>query len=224
MQAIFLAAGRGSRLQPLTNHVPKAMIRIEGKNLIEHNISKLPKEIDEIILVINYLSEQIINHFGKSFAGRKIKYIKQEKLLGTGHALHQCKDDLRGRFLVLMGDDIYHASDIKKSLKNKRTILTKEIKKEFTGGRIALNKKGDLDKIIEGQHKCKVNLVNTGLYVLDKNFFKYKLVKLKNKNEYGLPQTMVKMAKDYPIKIEKAFEWMQINDINGLKKAKKLIT
>ena len=223
MQAVILAAGLGTRLRPLTYHVPKPMLRIAGKNLIEHNIERLPKEVDEIILVVGYLKEQLINHFGKEFAGRNIKYVEQKKMLGTGHALSLCRDILRDRFLVLMGDDIYGRDDIVRCVKHKNAMLTQEIKGKFSGGRIDLTSDGCLRDIVEGKHSKAKSLVNTGLYVLDPVFFSYPLVKVQDKEEYGLPQTLVKMAKDYPIKIEKADFWLQISDLEGLKRAEKIL-
>lgn len=53
----------------------------------------------------------------------------------------------------------------------------------------------------------------------NKNFFDYDLVKLQDKNEYGLPQTIVKMSQDYSVNIEKTKNWLQINDLSGLKRA-----
>jgi len=223
MQAVILAAGRGTRLRPLTYHVPKSMIRIAGKNLIEHNIAALPKEVDEVVLVIGYLGEQIINHFGDKYENKKIIYIKQQKLFGTGHALSACESVLKDKFLVLMGDDIYSEKDINKCLKHKNCILAQKVKNRFTGGRIILNSQGFLKEIIEGIHKKNEGLVNTGLYVLTKNFFNYELVKLKDKKEYGLPQTLVKMAVDYPVFIEKAESWLQISSLAGLKNAEKIL-
>ncbi len=223
MQAVILAAGLGTRLRPLTYHVPKPMIRVAGKNLIEHNLDKLPEEVDEIILVVNYLKEQIINHFGDEFGGRRIKYVEQSKPLGTGHALHACKDLLGDRFLVLMGDDIYNAEDIKRCLQHKNCMLASEIRGSFSGGRIQLNSEGTLKNIKEGKHKRDISLVNAGFYIITKPFFDYKLFYAPDKNEYYLPQTLVKMAKDYPVDIEKATEWIQISDLAGLKRAEKIL-
>lgn len=223
MQAVILAAGQGKRLRPLTYHIPKPMARIAGKNLLEHNIDKLPPEIDEIIFVVGHLGEQIINHFGNEYKGRRIKYVKQKDLLGTGHALHACKDILKDKFLVIMGDDIYSEDDIKKCLKYDLVMLASEVKGKFSGGRIKLNKDGFLEDIVEGTHKRNSSLVNTGLYVVNDKFFDYKLVPLEGKKEYGLPQTLIKMSKDYPIKIEKATSWYQISDLKGLERAKKIL-
>ena len=82
MQAVILAAGNGTRLRPITNHVPKPMIKIGNKTLLEYNIDNLPSEVDEIIFVIGYLGEQIKDYFGSEFKGKKIKYVEQKELLG----------------------------------------------------------------------------------------------------------------------------------------------
>jgi NDP-sugar pyrophosphorylase family protein len=223
MQCVILAAGSGTRLRPLTFHVPKPMIRVAGKNLLEHNLDNLPKEIDEIILVINYMGQQIINHFGNNYKGRKITYIKQKKLLGTGNALHECRDILNNRFMVMMGDDIYSASDMNKSLTQDQCMLVSEISGKYLGGRIVTDEAGNLSDIQEGVHNRKQSLVNTGLYVLTDKFFKYPLVKLKDKEEFGLPQTLVEVSRDYPVKIIKATKWLQINSIEGLRTAQRLL-
>lgn len=57
MQVVFLAAGEGTRMRPLTYHVPKPMVRAGGKNLLEHNIDALPDTVDEIVIVVGYLAE-----------------------------------------------------------------------------------------------------------------------------------------------------------------------
>ena len=223
MQAVILAAGQGTRLRPITYDIPKPLIRIAGKSLVEYNIERLPDEIDELIFVVGYLAPQIINHFGREFAGRKVNYVKQKKLLGTGHALSLCEDIVKDRFLVIMGDDIYGGDDIRRCLKYEQCILTKEITGKFAGGRIKLNSSGHLKDIVEGIYSKGKSLVNTGLYVLTKKFFEYDLAPLKNKKEYGLPQTMVKMARDWPVKVERALFWLQISDLASLKRAEKIL-
>lgn len=223
MQAVILAAGQGTRLRPLTYASPKSLLRLAGKNLLEHNLECLPKKIDELIFVVGYLGDQIIGYFGNEFGGRKIKYVKQEELFGTGHALYLCKNLLKNRFLVMMGDDIYSENDIKKCLKHKNCMLIYGIEGKFAGGQIKFDDSGNLQDIIEGDHNSVKSFVNTGLYALTKDFFDYPLVLLEKKREYGLPQTLVKMAQEHPVKTEKADFWLQINDLDGLKNAENIL-
>lgn len=112
MQAVILAAGVGIRMRPLTETVPKPLLKVAGKPLIEYTLAALPNEIDEVIIVIGYLGEQIIKHFGESFDGKKIRYVKQKNLEGTARALFEAREFITDRFLVLMSDDIYSKNDI----------------------------------------------------------------------------------------------------------------
>lgn len=223
MKAVILAAGKGTRLRPLTYDTPKPLIKVRGKTLLEYNLEKLPPEIEEIIIVVNYLKEKIIDYLGKEFQGKKIRYVVQEEMLGTGQAVKICEPFLKDRFLVLMGDDIYDQRDLEKCLNKDNCLVVKEVQGGFNGGRIELDKKGLLKEIVEGNHQGKASLVNTGLCVINQNFFKYELVPLKDKKEFGLPQTIAKMAPDHPVEIEKAYFWQQINDLEGLNKFKELL-
>jgi len=224
MQAVILAAGKGTRLRPVTLHIPKPMIRVLGKNFIEHNLTQLPKEVDELIIVVGYLSEQIMNHFGDEFEGRKVTYVKQKKALGTGHALFACKPYLRGRFMVMMADDIYSADDLKKVLlAGDNVMMTKKVRGKFTGGRIITDKSGVLKEIREGVHNTRQGHINAAVYVLTKDIFDYPLVKLEGRNEYGLPQTMLQMLDKHQIKTVEAKDWHQVSDLLDLKNIKRIL-
>ena len=222
MQAVILAAGEGTRLRPLTYETPKPLLKINGKCLMQYNIDQFPEEIDELVIVVGYKGDQIKKYFGDNYKGRKVTYVEQNDFLGTGHALKMCENVLDKRFLVLMGDDIYSRNDMLEMLKHDCAMLVKEVRGKFTGGRIVVDKDGCLEKIVEGQHDDGVNYLNTAMYVLTDDYFKYPLVSI-NKKEYGLPQTMVQMIKDVPIKIVKASKWIQITDLADYKKAKKLL-
>lgn len=223
MQAVFLAAGLGTRLRPITYHIPKPMIRVAGKNLLEHNLGQLPDEISEIIIVVGHLASQIENYFGSEYKGRKIKYVKQRKLLGTGCALGLCKDILKDRFLVMMADDICCCSDMEECLKFPQPMLAKEISGKFMGGRIKFNSSGHLEDIVEGVHNRKKSLINAAMYVINEHFFDYEPELIAGKKEFGLPQTLVKMSVKHPMHIVKASFWLQISDIRGLKSAEKIL-
>src|SRR3989344_7669374 len=112
MQAVILAAGRGKRMNHLTSGTPKPLIRVAGKNLIEHKLDILPSEIDEVIIVVGYLGDQIEDDFGDFYGDKKIIYVDQGDLNGTAGALWQAKPLLGERFIVMMGDDIYGRDEI----------------------------------------------------------------------------------------------------------------
>jgi choline kinase len=85
---VCLAAGRAQRMQPLSNYLHKAMIPFFGVPLLGYSILATP-EGSEIVVVVNYLKEQIVDYFGDSYRGRKIRYFTQVNPRGTGDALFQ---------------------------------------------------------------------------------------------------------------------------------------
>lgn len=222
MQAVILAAGSGTRLKPLTDITPKQLLEVGGVSIIERSLKELPKEIDEIIIVIGYLGGMIKEKLGEKFRKKPIRYVEQKKKLGTAHALQICNSYLKGKFLVLMGDDIYNIKDIKKCIKNDLSLLVYESNELFTGNEVLV----DGDNYFKGLNKVenkKHVLINTGLYVLDRSFFNYDLVKLEKSEEFGLPQTMASISKKYKIKVERAMNWTQINTLKDLEKANKIL-
>lgn len=206
----------------LTMATTKPMLRIKGRPILEHKINALPKKITEVIFVVGYHSMQIISHFKRYFGGRRIIYVFQSNLNGTGGALHLAKSILRDKFLVMMGDDLYTKKDLNNLLKHELAILGYEVDDPSKFGVIKSNKKGHMVDVIEKPKNMKKALANVGVYVLNRNFFNYDLVSIGN-GEYGLPQTMAKMAIDHEIKIEKANAWHPIGNPDDLKKAEKII-
>lgn len=107
MQIVILCGGLATHLRPLTEKIPKSMVKIGEKPFLEHQLELLKKNnISDIILCIGYKGKEIENYFGegKKF-GVKIRYSKEkEKLLGTGGALKKAENLLNDVFLVMYGD------------------------------------------------------------------------------------------------------------------------
>ncbi|PLX22015.1 hypothetical protein C0584_00600 [Candidatus Parcubacteria bacterium] len=219
MKAVILAAGRGSRLKPLTDKTPKPLLRVNGKTLLEHNLDLVKKIVDEYIIVVGYMSDAIIDFLGSEYAGKGVRYVEQKELLGTGHALYTCKEYLPDDFLVLNSDDLFAKEDIEKLIPYKFSILSKEAESDFSGGKINVDQSDKLVEIVEGDHK-RGDLVNVGVYKMHADIFNYDLVKIPGREEYGLPQTIISVLRDDDIKIKKANFWIQINDIEGLERAR----
>jgi histidinol-phosphate phosphatase family protein len=106
MQAVIMAGGKGTRLASVAKDIPKPMVRINGKPLLEYQVENLKRDgIENIILVIGYLGEIIVNHFGNGGKfGVDISYYVEEKPLGTAGALAGLYDRLEDTFALLLGD------------------------------------------------------------------------------------------------------------------------
>ncbi len=114
MKAIILAAGRGTRLVPFTDTVPKPMIKISWKPILEYSLENIYSHVDEIIIVVKYLKDEIINYFQDSFLGTKITYHIQNDKKWTAAAIRgiERKDDI----ILINWDSIFEKKDIDKIL------------------------------------------------------------------------------------------------------------
>ena len=114
-KAVILVAGKSTRTYPLTQEKPKALLNVEGKTIIEHNLDKLIDNVSEAILVVGYKKEMIQNFLGRSYKSIKLTFVEQKEQKGTGDAL-KCAKKLAGEhFIVMMGDDLVFKEDIQNS-------------------------------------------------------------------------------------------------------------
>ena len=112
MKAVILAAGEGKRLRPFTETMPKVMLPVANKPILEYIVDAVKNcGIDEIIIVVGYKKEVIMEYF-KNYKDCKITYVTQENHLGTAHALLQAKHKLDDTFIVLSGDNIIDQESI----------------------------------------------------------------------------------------------------------------
>lgn len=105
-QCLILAGGLATRLRPITENIPKAMVPVDGKPFVEYQIELLEKVgIKDIILCIGYKGHMIKEHFKDgSGLGVKIRYSEEESLLGTGGAIRNAINLLNDKFFILYGD------------------------------------------------------------------------------------------------------------------------
>lgn len=227
MKAVIFAAGKGTRLGSLTKNIPKPLLKINNSPILEHTLLSLPLEITEVIMIVGYLGDKIKNYFGDDFNGRKIVYVRQDELLGTAYALRLARQYLKNeeKFMVLNADDIYKTKDLKRCMNDS---LVFGVCNTVNPSGHFWTIKVDGNNVIEGMEKPlddkKKRLIGTGVYVLDKRIFRFKPVKIKNGNEYGLPQTIFKMAKKYTIKAFLMDSWLPINTLYDLRRVKKQLT
>lgn len=170
MKAIILAGGRGKRLRPITDYVPKSLVPINNIPIIEWQIRYLKKfGIKEIIICTGYKAEMIKNFLAmKNNLGVKIKFSIEKTPLGTGGAIKQAGLSIKDKsFFVLNGDTITDIN-LNQLAKKQNSIASIELKTKF--GTIETKD----DKVTKFNEKKEIsNLwMNAGIYHLQKEVLK----------------------------------------------------
>lgn len=181
-KAFLLAGGKGTRLRPITYEMPKPMVPVKGKPLLEYHINFLKKyDITDIIISIGYLGDQIKEYFGDgSRFGVNITYVKEDDALGTAgpirHAKHLLDD---GPFVVINTDNLWHLDFNAMQEQHFKTdsiatlaLVTVKDPTPYGVARLSGN------KILEFVEKPSIEdapsrLINAGVYILSSKIFDY---------------------------------------------------
>ncbi len=222
MQCIILAAGKGSRLRPLTEHTPKPLVKVNGKALLDHIIDALPSAVEEIIMVTGYLEEQIREHCGSEYAGRKITYVHQEEQKGTGHALWLCKDLIKGRFLFMFADDIHGKNDLARVTSFDRGMLVLQTDTPERFGIVTKHPDGTMAEFVEKPEHPPSNLASTGVFVFDEHIFEYEPTVQTNGEFYHTDMTK-EYAKKYPIRVVEQEMWIPVGYPEDIARAEEIL-
>ena len=221
-QAVILAAGKSTRTYPLTLTTPKPLLAVGTKTLLEYNLDQLNGLVKEIIIVVGYKKDMIKKKFKNRYKKLKITYVEQKEQLGTGNALEVANKKIRGRFILLMGDDLYPKKDIKKCLRYKYAVLAQRVSEPERFGVFIVRNKLVKD-LIEKPQLFISNLANAALYVLDKKIFD-EIGKLRQskRGEYELTDAVRGLAKKEKVYCVIANRWVSVAYPWDLFNAKKL--
>ncbi len=180
-QAFVLAGGKGERLRPLTDKIPKPLVKVAGKPILEYSVELLAEHgVEEIILSTGYMHEKIERHFGRGEKfGVKISYSVEREPLGTGGALKEAEKNLDGNFFMLNGDNIadFNLSAMAREQNSGNALITIALCEvaDVTGFGVAKldGKKiiGFVEKPKSGEEPSK--LANAGAYVIEKSALEF---------------------------------------------------
>ncbi len=213
MQAIVLAAGEGSRMRPLTSKLPKVMLPIAGRPLLEHIIVRAYEAgADNIILVIGYGADFVRSYFGDgSRLGVKIEYAIQKKQMGTGDALMAAKAHASDSFLVLNGDILPDTESLKTMISSEEeSVAARQVTDPKRYG-VFLEENGYMKSVIEKSPSPPSNLANAGIYLFERGIFDcLSRVTLSKRGEYELTDALNILAEKDRIRIVELRDWMEI--------------
>lgn len=199
MKAVILAAGKGTRLRPLTEDKPKAMVEVNEIPIITHCFDQLADlGAEEFVVVVGYLKEHIIEHFGDSYEGIPITYAHQREQNGLAHALLTVEDYIDDEFMLLLGDNIFQANleNVVRRQQEDRAdaaFLVEEVPYEEASryGVCNTNSLGEITEVVEKPDDPPTNLVMTGFYTFSPEIFHAcHLVQPSSRGEYEISEAI----------------------------------
>lgn len=184
MKTVIMAGGKGTRISSVASDIPKPMIKIEGKPVLEHEIECLRDQgFTDMMITVSHLGHIIMDYFGDGSKispatgrpfGVHITYYVEEKPLGNAGALFQCRDQLTEDFFLLNADSVFNV-DFHRFLKYHRekgglvTLFTHPNNHPYDSGLIIADKDGAVHQWLAKEDERKGyyrNRVNAGLHVV----------------------------------------------------------
>lgn len=176
MKVVIMAGGEGTRLRPLTCSIPKPMVPIMNKPIMQHIIELLKKtNLTDIAVTLQYMPDMIKSYFddGNQF-GVSLKYYIENTPLGTAGSIKNAQDFLNDTFIVISGDaltdiNLKKAIEFHKTNKAIATIILTRVKVPLEYGVVVTNDEGRITRFLEKPSWGEVfsDTVNTGIYVLN---------------------------------------------------------
>ena len=206
MKALILAGGRGKRLRPITDSIPKPLIPINNIPLIEWSIKYLKKfGINEIIICSGYRSKQIEKYLKeKKYLNCKIQFSVERSPLGTAGSIKKAMKMISDRSFVVINGDIITNINLKKILNKVNTIAANELRTKYGTMKITNN------KIVKFNEKQNVENIwmNPGIYHLSTDI--YKLLPVRGSLEGVVFPVLAKKKQLHTVKFKNVF-WHSID-------------
>ena len=176
MQAIILCGGLATRLGETVKTLPKILLEIAGKTVLEWQIRLLKDAgVTEVVLASGHLHEVLYERVGEVYAGMHIRYAKEEKRLGTGGAIQNAMKQVgTSPFFVLNGDILLANFSLREMLTRFHegmagVLLSVHVPDIRPYGEIVANSEGKIQAFREKQPTCRAGYVNGGIYLFDRS-------------------------------------------------------
>jgi len=182
MKAVVMAGGEGSRLRPLTSNMPKPLVPVAGRPIMEHILLHLRRhQLRDVVATVQYLGASIRNYFGDgSEQGVALSYSVEDSPLGTAGSVMLARQQLNEPFVVISGDsltdiDLGAAARFHRERKAIATIVLKPVPNPLEYGVVVVDEGGAVQRFIEKPSWGEVisDLANTGIYILDPSVFDF---------------------------------------------------
>lgn len=193
MKVIIPAAGVGTRLQPHTHTMPKALVQVAGKPILGYILNELSVlDVEELIIIVGYMGDKIKNYVDTHYNFKKTTYVEQKKRLGLGHAINLARDYVEGHPVLITLDDTIFEMDLATIVQDNYSYIgAKEVDDPRRFGVIELEN-GFIKRLIEKPENPPTNLAIVGVYYIQNSSLLFECLQklidedIRTKNEYQL--------------------------------------
>ncbi len=226
MEGIILAAGKGTRMRGLTRLAPKPLLPLQGRPVLEWSLRALRPAVRRVLVVTGYLHEQVAAFMAQQDIVADYALVRQRRQLGTGDALHACRDALQGPdFLVINGDDLYHAPSLQTLAATPAGVLSVTRDDGSQYGVLLPDATGNLRGLHEKPPPAFYPpplQVYIGACRLDRAIFDLPLTLHPQRREYELTRLLAQHARRRPVAIVPAAFWFPLGTPEDLAAAQGL--
>ena len=231
MQVVILAAGKGKRLRPITDKIPKPLVRVCDKELLWYIVNNFVSfGLNDFIVVISAdkFGEMIKSFLLSNFSSIKFRFAIQKEQLGTAHSLLMAEKFVSKDFVVVYGDLFFHRDVLEKlfsSISNEHLLVSVRVDNPKSYGCLE-TKNNRLIRIHEKSNNPPSNLINAGIYYFsNKRIFEMiKRIDLSERGEYELTDAVNLLARRDSIRIIEVErdKWIDVGTIERLRVVEKM--
>ncbi|MFK7743226.1 MAG: sugar phosphate nucleotidyltransferase [Planctomycetota bacterium] len=182
LMGVILAAGKGTRMRPFSEHWPKPILPVLGKPLMAYQLEMMASfGIRRVVVVIGHLGHEVVRELGDgSRYGVSIQYVEQEKMLGIAHAVSRLEQHVDRPFFLFLGDIFFVTENLGEMLRRfqddklggvlacKREPDLEAMKRNFA---VMADDRGIVSRVVEKPRFPRTDLKGCGIYLFDQTFF-----------------------------------------------------
>lgn len=221
LTGVILAAGKGSRIQPLNLYLPKPLLPVCNKPIIQYQLEDMRAiGVQDVIIVVGHLKEEIISYFSDgSSLGLQIRYVEQQQTLGIAHAVAQLENKVQSPFILFLGDIFLVSKNLQAMermfwerragavLAVKREKNPEYIRRNFA---VILHASGTVTRVIEKPRYVGTDLKGCGVYIFDLAIFDAirRTPRTAQRDEYEITNSIQILIDDgYPVYPAEVIDW-----------------
>jgi len=223
MQAVILAAGRGTRMRPLSSVTAKPMLPVGDRPLVAHVAdAAVDAGASELVFVVGYKAEHVRAYFDDEYRGTPVTYAHQESPSGTADAVRAASDRIEGRFAVLNGDNVFDPESIADLFARDAAIAAHRVENPSEYG-VLSTADGYATAVVEKPDDPPSNLVNAGAYVFPEWVASALDVPESERGEHELTDVLARLLDSRDVAVVETAYWLDVARPTDLVRANELV-